>query len=217
MRARWLDHGNTLAIDGCHQDGAGGGLRRTLPIKSIEVLRRVGQDLFQAAFGDGHAREVGYGLDRIQKRILHGGFNQAALEFVGERAGGQNQRLIQREDTGYATLGIAHADKLDGSKDGGKRAGAQPSVRVGHLAALLPEVQCGSHISVAALLQVCLKKQALHLAALGLLLTLDLVEGEVQSAAGCQPRLEKSELDSGRCDAGERKSCGCHSPTVVLP
>jgi hypothetical protein len=60
-------------------------------------------------------------------------------------------------------------------------------VRVGHLAALLPEVQCGSHISVAALLQVCLKKQALHLAATVLLPGLNLVEGELQGAAGGQP------------------------------
>jgi hypothetical protein len=36
-------------------------------------------------------------------------------------------------------------------------------------------------------LQVCLKKQALHLSAFGLLLTLDLVEGEAQSTAGGQP------------------------------
>ena len=75
-----LTHGNALAIDGGHQNGAGGGLRRTLPVKSVEVLRRVGkEDLLQAAFGDRTRRiQVGYGLDRIEERILHGGFNQTA-------------------------------------------------------------------------------------------------------------------------------------------
>ena len=86
VRAGRLDHGNTLAIDGCHQDGAGGGLRRTLPVEGVKVLRRIREDLLQAAFGDGNAGQAGYGLDRILERILHGGFNQAALEFVRERA-----------------------------------------------------------------------------------------------------------------------------------
>ena len=39
-----------------------------------------------------------------------------------------------------------------------------------------------------------LGEQALHLAASGLLLALNLVEGELQSAAGCQPGLKQSEL-----------------------
>jgi hypothetical protein len=82
LRAGWLDHGDAFAIDSCHQYGAGGGFRRTLPIKGVEVLRHVGQYLLQAAFGDGHAGQVGYGLDRIEERILHGGLDQTPLEFV---------------------------------------------------------------------------------------------------------------------------------------
>jgi hypothetical protein len=217
LRTGWLDHGNALAIDGGHQNGAGGRLRRTLPVKSVEVLRRVGKDLLQAAFGDGHAGQVGYGLDRIEERILHGGFNQTALEFVGERTGGQSQRPIQGKDAGQARLGIAHADKLDGSKDGSKRAGAQSSVRAGHLAVLPPEVQGWPHISVAALLQVCLKKQSLHLATFDLLLALNLVEGELKGTAGGQPGLEKGELNSSGRGVGGSGGCGCHIPTVVLP
>ena len=216
MRAGRLDHGNALAIDGGHQDGAGAGLRRTLPVKSVEVLRRVGQYLLQAAFGNRNACQVGYGLDRIQEWILHGGFDQAPLEFIRERARGQSQSPIQGKDAGYTWARVAHADQFDGSKDGGKRAGAQPSVRVGHLAILL-QVQCGSHISVAALLQVCLEKQALHLAAFCLLLALNLVEGELKGAAGGQPGLEKSELDTGGSSLGRSRGCGCHNPTVLLP
>ena len=74
-----------------------------------------------------------------------------------------------------------------------------------------------SHISVAALLQVCLKKEALHLASTVLLPGLDLVEGKLQGAAGGQPRLKKSELDSGGCGQGRSCGCDCHSPAVVLP
>ena len=43
----------------------------------------------------------------------------------------------------------------------------------------------------------------MHLAAFGLLLGLDLVEGELQGAGGCQPGLEQSELDSCGCRADE--------------
>ena len=62
-----------------------------------------------------------------------------------------------------------------------------------------------------------LKKQALHLAAFGLLLALNLVEGELQSAAGGQPELKKSELDSGGRGLGRSCDCVCHIPTVLLP
>jgi len=64
---------------------------------------------------------------------------------------------------------------------------------------------------------VCLKKQALHLAASDLLLALNLVEGELKGTAGGQPGLEKSELNSGGRGAGGSVGCGCHIPTVVLP
>jgi hypothetical protein len=141
LRARWLDHRNALAIDGCYEDGAGSRLRRTLPVKGVEVLRHIGQDLLQTAFGDGHAGQVGYGLDRIEERILHGGLDQTALEFVRERAGGQSQSPIQGKDTGHAWAGVAQANQFDGSKDGSERACAQSPVRVGHhVAVLLPEV-----------------------------------------------------------------------------
>ena len=50
---------------------------------------------------------------------------------------------------------------------------------------------------MAALRQMSLEKQALHLAASGLLLALNLVQGELQGAAGGQPGLEQCELDSG--------------------
>ena len=64
------------------------------------------------------------------------------------------------------------------------------SVRAGHLAVLPPEVQGWPHISAVAVrlyLQVCLKKQPLHLATFDLLLALNLVEGELKGTAGGQP------------------------------
>jgi hypothetical protein len=42
LRAGRLDHGNSLAIDGRYQDGAGGGLGGALPVKGIKVLSRIG-------------------------------------------------------------------------------------------------------------------------------------------------------------------------------
>jgi hypothetical protein len=67
------------------------------------------------------------------------------------------------------------------------------------------------------MLQVGLEEEALHLAALGLLLGLDLVEGEFEGVAGRQPGLEQSELDICRCCVGEGGACGCHILTVLSP
>jgi hypothetical protein len=64
---------------------------------------------------------------------------------------------------------------------------------------------------------VSLKKQALHLAASGLLLALNLVEGELKGTAGGQPGLEQSELNSGGRGGAGSVGCGCHLPTVLLP
>ena len=61
---------------------------------------------------------------------------------------------------------------------------------------LLLEEQGGSHISIAAILQVGLEEQALYLAAFGVLLGLDLVEGELEGGGGCQPGLKQRELQS---------------------
>jgi hypothetical protein len=46
-----------------------------------------------------------------------------------------------------------------------------------------------------------LKQQALHLAALGLLLRFNLVERELQRTSGCQPSLQQGELE-GRWRGG---------------
>jgi hypothetical protein len=86
---------------------------------------------------------------------------------------------------------------------------------VEHLAILLLEAQGGSHVSVAAKLQVGLEEEALHLEAFGLLLGLDLVEGELQGAAGRQPGLEQSELDSCWCRVREGGACGYHMLAVL--
>jgi hypothetical protein len=186
-----------------------------LPVKSIEVLSRIRKDLLQAALGDGNASQVGNRLDRFQERILHGGLDQAPLEFVGERTGGQGQCLIQRKEAGCAGAGVTHANQFDGSKDGGEGAGAQPAVGVETVVGWPLDAQCGSDISIAAMLQVGLEEQALHLTAFGLLQRLDLVEGELEGAAGCQPGLEQSELDSCCCGVGGGGACDYHMLTVL--
>jgi hypothetical protein len=82
---------------------------------------------------------------------------------------------------------------------------------------LLLDAQRGSHIAVAAMLQVGLEEQALHLTAFGLLLGFNLVEGQLESTGGSQPGLEQSELDSCWCSVGEGGACCCHILTVLLP
>jgi hypothetical protein len=57
------------------------------------------------------------------------------------------------------------------------------------------EAQRGSHISVAAKLQVGLEEQTLYLTAFGLLLGLDLVERQLERAGGGQPGLKQKELE----------------------
>jgi hypothetical protein len=66
------------------------------------------------------------------------------------------------------------------------------------VAVLLLEAQGAPDIPVAALLQVGLKQQTLDLTSFGVLLGLDLVEGELESAGGCQPGLKQGEFESGR-------------------
>ena len=108
---------------------------------------------------------------------------------------------------GRAGAGVAHADEFHGSKDGGERAGAQTAMRVEHRSPSgCWSMQGRPDISVAALLQMGLEEQALHLAAFGLLLGLDLVEGELEGAGGCQPGLQQSELDSRRSGISRRNS-----------
>jgi hypothetical protein len=88
---------------------------------------------------------------------------------------------------------------------------------VEHLAFLLREEQGQSDVSIAALLQVGLEEQALDLAALVLLLGLDLVKGELEDGGGCQPGLEQRELQSRWCSVRRDRGCCCHMLTVVLP
>jgi hypothetical protein len=69
-------------------------------------------------------------------------------------------------------------------------------MRVEHRSVLLLELQSGSHISIATMLHVGLEEQALDLAALGVLLGLDLMAGELEGGGGCQPGLKQRELKS---------------------
>jgi hypothetical protein len=94
-------------------------------------------------------------------------------------------------------VGITHAHNLDRSEDGLEGAGAEPAMRVPHFVVPLPDTQSGTHVSVTSTLQVRLQQQALHLAAFGLLLALDLVQGELQRGRGRQPSLQRRELLPG--------------------
>jgi hypothetical protein len=66
------------------------------------------------------------------------------------------------------------------------------------------DAQGRSHISLAAVLQVGLEQQSLHLAAPVLLLALNLVEGEVQGVAGRQPGFQQGEFVGRWRGGGER-------------
>jgi hypothetical protein len=93
-----LDHGNALGVNGSHQDRAGGGSHGALLVEGIEIPGCIRQDLFQAAFGDRNAGQFGDCLDGFQERVLHGGLDQTALEFVGKGSRRQCQRLVERKD-----------------------------------------------------------------------------------------------------------------------
>ena len=88
-------------------------------------------------------------------------------------------------------------------------------MRVANRAVGLLELQSRPHISVAAMLQMGLEEKALDLAALGLLLGLDLVERELEGAGGRQPRLKQGELNQCRSGIGRETSCSCHDLTVI--
>ena len=70
-------------------------------------------------------------------------------------------------------------------------------MRVQHFVVPSPDTQSGTHVSVPSALQVRLQQQALHPAAFGLLLALDLVQGELQRGRGTQPSLQRRELMPG--------------------
>jgi hypothetical protein len=60
-----------------------------------------------------------------------------------------------------------------------------------------------------------LEEKALNLAAFDLLLGLDLVERELESAGGCQPRLQQRELHQRRSRINRKTSCCRHVLTVI--
>src|SRR5689334_15928028 len=80
-------------------------------------------------------------------------------------------------------------------KDGFQGAGSEPAMGIRHRTGRMWDVQRRSHISIAAALDMSLEQQALHLAALGLLLRFNLVEWELQRTGGCQPSLQQGELE----------------------
>jgi hypothetical protein len=65
------------------------------------------------------------------------------------------------------------------------------------------------------MLQMGLEEKALDLAAFGLLLGLDLVERELESAGGCQPGLQQRELNKCRPGIGRETGCYRHVLTVI--
>ena len=90
-------------------------------------------------------------------------------------------------------------------------------MRVEHRAICLFQLQGRPYISVAAMLQMGLEEKALDLAAFDLLLGLDLVERELESAGGCQPGLQQGELNKRRSRISRKTSCCRHVLTVISP
>src|SRR6516225_362846 len=99
----------------------------TLTVERVEVLTRIRQNLFQAALGDENAGRLGDALNRFQERVLHGGLDQAPLEFVGKASRRQGQFPIERINAGGAIAGVAHAVNLDWTEDGFQATGAEPT------------------------------------------------------------------------------------------
>jgi hypothetical protein len=60
-----------------------------------------------------------------------------------------------------------------------------------------------------------LQEKALDLAAFGLLLGLDLVERELESAGGCQPGLQQRELNKCRSGIARKTGSYRHVLTVI--
>jgi len=86
--ASGLDHRNALAIDRRHEDGAVRRFGGAFLIKGVKVQSRIPQNFLQAALGDRNAGEIGDGLDRFVKGVLHRRLDQTPLQFVGERTRG---------------------------------------------------------------------------------------------------------------------------------
>ena len=93
-----------------------------MPVKGIEVLSRIRQDLLQAALGAGNAGKVGNGLDRSSSRC-----SGKMLDTPGRER--------------------SHAEEFHRSEDGGERAGAKPAMGVEHLAVWRLEAQSEFHIA----------------------------------------------------------------------
>jgi hypothetical protein len=60
-----------------------------------------------------------------------------------------------------------------------------------------------------------LEEKALNLAAFSLLLGLDLVKRKLESTGGCQPGLQKRELNKCRSSINRKTSCSRHVLTVI--
>lgn len=91
------------------------------------------------------------------KGVLHGRLDQSSLQFVGKRAGGQNEGLVEGIDAGCASPGVAHADDLYGPKDGFQRTSAEAAMCVPLLAVFPLNAQGGAYISLAAVFEMCLQ------------------------------------------------------------
>lgn len=84
-------------------------------------------------------------------------------------------------NAGGAGVGVTHACDLDGAKDGLQQTSVPATVRVHDGSCALDDPQGEADIAVAALLNVGLEQQALHLTPPVLLRGLDLVQRELQS------------------------------------
>jgi len=130
-------------------------------VESIEVLRHIEENFFQAAFGYGDAGELGDAINGFLERPLHSGQNRVFLEFVGKATGRKLQISIQRINAVGAGSGVTQAHDRDRPKDGFEPAGVDAATGVERGFTGLLDRQGWSHITDAAELDVSLEEQAL--------------------------------------------------------
>ena len=71
---------------------------RALAVEGVKILGGVGQDLLQAAFGNGHTGQFGDRLNGFQERVLGGGDEGLVERHVGLGGGDEIVDIDQPEE-----------------------------------------------------------------------------------------------------------------------
>jgi len=164
-----------------------------LSIEGIEVLRRFLENLFEAALGYCQAGHFEGSLGGFAEGTLDRSLDQALLQFIGKRAGGQLHGLIQRMNAGSAVVAVRHPVNVNRTEDGlqGSPLEAVACVETG--GGPLGDAQNGAYVPGATMLNVGLQQHSQQFTAFKLLLLFDEMKGEFQSRSRGQPGFQRRE------------------------